>query len=135
MGFHVAGETALLRKMFPTFVTHVLLKRYNRNIRYVCVKSSILFYVCGQYFNRRENMLRHRALHQRPEVMKRPPSPGPSKSPPKQSRSHSPLQVFFCSDEVWSIKKSGVILAGVVVPQFSSFDISQNKTKRQVKGR
>jgi cephalosporin-C deacetylase-like acetyl esterase len=43
-----------------------------------------------------------------------------------------PLQVFFCSDEVWSIKKSGVILAGVVVPQFSSFDISQNKTKRQV---
>jgi hypothetical protein len=33
---------------------------------------------------------------------------------------------------VWNIKKSGVILAGVVVPQFSSFDISQNKTKRQV---
>jgi hypothetical protein len=35
MGFHVAGETALLRKLFPTFVTHVLLKRYNRNICYV----------------------------------------------------------------------------------------------------
>jgi hypothetical protein len=29
--------------------------------------------VCGQYFNRRENMLRHRALHERPKVMKRPP--------------------------------------------------------------
>ena len=39
MGFHVAGETALLRKLFPTFVTHVLLKRYNRNICYVWVKS------------------------------------------------------------------------------------------------
>ena len=35
-------------------------------------------------------MFRHRALHQRPEVMKRPPSPGPSNSPPKQPRSHSP---------------------------------------------
>ena len=49
--------------------------------------------VCGQYFNRRENMLRHRALHERPEVrqtMKRSPSPGPSNSPPKQPRSHSP---------------------------------------------
>ena len=46
--------------------------------------------VCGQYFNRRESMLRHRALHDRPEVMKRPPSPGPSNSPPKQPRSHSP---------------------------------------------
>ena len=35
--------------------------------------------VCGQYFNRRENMLRHRALHQRHEVrpmMKRPASLG-----------------------------------------------------------
>ena len=39
MGFHVAGEVALLRKLFPTFVTHVLLKRYNRNIRYVWVKK------------------------------------------------------------------------------------------------
>ena len=46
--------------------------------------------VCGQYFNRRESMLRHRALHKRPEVMKRPPSPGPSNSRPKQPRSHSP---------------------------------------------
>ena len=38
-------------------------------------------------------MLRHRALHERPEVrpmMKRPPSPGPSNSPPKEPRSHSP---------------------------------------------
>ena len=49
--------------------------------------------VCGRYFNRRESMLRHRALHKRSEVrptMKRPPSPGPSNSPPKQPRSHSP---------------------------------------------
>jgi DNA-directed RNA polymerase subunit RPC12/RpoP len=49
--------------------------------------------VCGQYFNRRENMLRHRALQERPEVrprMKRPPSPGPSNSPPKQPRRDSP---------------------------------------------
>jgi DNA-directed RNA polymerase subunit RPC12/RpoP len=49
--------------------------------------------VCGRYFNRRENMLRHRALHERPGVrptMKRPPSPGPSNSPPKQPWSHSP---------------------------------------------
>jgi hypothetical protein len=38
-------------------------------------------------------MLRHRALHERPEVrpmMKRPPYPGPSNSPPNQPRSHSP---------------------------------------------
>ena len=28
-----------------------------------------------------------------------------------------PLQVFFCSDEVWNIKKSGVILARMVIPQ------------------
>ena len=27
VGFHVAGEIALLRKLFPTFVTHVILKR------------------------------------------------------------------------------------------------------------
>jgi hypothetical protein len=25
------------------------------------------------------------------------------------------LQVFFCSDEVWNINKSGVVLAGMVV--------------------
>ena len=50
--------------------------------------------VCGRYFNRRESMLRHRALHERPEVrptMKRPPSSGPSNSPPKQPRSQSPV--------------------------------------------
>ena len=46
VGFHVSSEIALLHKLFPTFVTHVLLKRYNRNIRYVWVKSSILFYSC-----------------------------------------------------------------------------------------
>ena len=34
VGFHVAGEVALLHQLLPTFVTHVLLKRYNRNIRY-----------------------------------------------------------------------------------------------------
>jgi len=27
VGFYVAGEIALLHKLFPTFVTHVLLKR------------------------------------------------------------------------------------------------------------
>ena len=27
VGFHVSSEIALLRKRFPTFVTHVLLKR------------------------------------------------------------------------------------------------------------
>ena len=27
VGFHVAGEIVFLRKLFPTFVTHVLLKR------------------------------------------------------------------------------------------------------------
>ena len=27
VGFHVSSEIALLRKLFPTFVTHVLLKR------------------------------------------------------------------------------------------------------------
>jgi len=51
--------------------------------------------VCGQYFNRKENMLRHRALHEKPEAkqrppMKRPASPGPSNSPPKRPRIHSP---------------------------------------------
>jgi hypothetical protein len=35
MGFQVSSEVALLLKLFPTFVTHVLLKRYIRNIRYV----------------------------------------------------------------------------------------------------
>ena len=25
-------------------------------------------------------------------------------------------QVFFCSDEVWRLEESGVVLAGVVVP-------------------
>ena len=34
VGFHVSSEVALLRKLFPAFVTHVLLKRYKRNIRY-----------------------------------------------------------------------------------------------------
>jgi hypothetical protein len=44
--------------------------------------------VCGHFFNRRENVLRYRALHERPEVrprmlVKRPasPEPGPSNSP------------------------------------------------------
>ena len=50
-GFHVAGEIALLRKLFPTFVTHVLLKRYNRNIRYVWVKSSIFLYSCFELWS------------------------------------------------------------------------------------
>ena len=27
VGFHVAGEIALLRILFPTFVTHIILKR------------------------------------------------------------------------------------------------------------
>ena len=55
----MAGEIVLLRKLFPTFVTHVLLKRYNRNMRYVWVKSSIflipvlrfdrLFFVCAMH--------------------------------------------------------------------------------------
>ena len=34
LGFHVSSEIALLRKLFPTFVTHVRLKRSNRNPRY-----------------------------------------------------------------------------------------------------
>jgi hypothetical protein len=34
-----------------------------------------------------------------------------------------PLQVFFCSDEVWNIKKSGVVLARMVIPQHSSLDV------------
>jgi hypothetical protein len=34
-----------------------------------------------------------------------------------------PLQVFFCSDEVWNIKKSGVVLARMVIPQHSSPDV------------
>ena len=51
--------------------------------------------VCGQYINRRESMLRHRTLHERPEVrprmlVKRPASPGPSNSPAKKPRIHSP---------------------------------------------
>jgi hypothetical protein len=31
VGFHVSSEIALHRKLFPTIVTHVLLKRKNRN--------------------------------------------------------------------------------------------------------
>ena len=53
--------------------------------------------VCGQYFNRREGMLRHRARQERPEVrprmlVQRPasPKPGPSNSPAKTPRIHSP---------------------------------------------
>jgi hypothetical protein len=34
-----------------------------------------------------------------------------------------PLQVFFCSDEVWNIKKSGVVLARMVISQHSSLDV------------
>ena len=45
VGFHVAGEIVLLRKLFPTFVTHVLLKRYNRNPCYVWVKRSIFVFL------------------------------------------------------------------------------------------
>jgi transcription elongation factor Elf1 len=36
---------------FNAFVTHVLLKRYNRNIRYVWVKSSIFFYSCFEIWS------------------------------------------------------------------------------------
>ena len=58
VGFHVADEIVLLGKPFPTFVTHVLLKRYNRNICYVWVKSNYfipvlrfdrLFCLCDAY--------------------------------------------------------------------------------------
>ena len=58
VGFHVAGDIVLLRKLFTTFVTHVLLKRYNRNIRYVWVKRHYfipvmrfdrLFCLCDAY--------------------------------------------------------------------------------------
>ena len=41
VGFHVSSEVAL-----PAFVTHVLLKLYNRHIRYVWVNSSIYLYSC-----------------------------------------------------------------------------------------
>ena len=43
-----------------------------------------------------------------------------------------PLQVFFCSDEVLNIKKSGVLLARKVIPQHSSLNVPKDKTKRQV---
>jgi hypothetical protein len=43
-----------------------------------------------------------------------------------------PLQVFFCSDKVWNIKQSGVVLASMVIPQHSSLDVPQDKTKKQV---
>ena len=51
--------------------------------------------VGDQYFNRKESMLCHRALHERPEVrprmlVKRPASPGPSNSPAKVPGIHSP---------------------------------------------
>jgi hypothetical protein len=44
----------------------------------------------------------------------------------------NPLQVFFCSDEVWNIETSGVVLARMVIPQHSSLDVPQDKIKRQV---
>ena len=54
--------------------------------------------ICGQFCNRRENMLRHRTLHERPEVnprmlVKGPASsdPGSSNNPAKRRRIHSTL--------------------------------------------
>ena len=51
--------------------------------------------VCDQYFNRKESMLRHRALYERLEVrprmlVKRSASPEPSNSPAKIPGIHSP---------------------------------------------
>ena len=43
-----------------------------------------------------------------------------------------PLQVFFCSDEVWGLEEFGVVLASMVIPQHSSLNVPQDKTKRQV---
>jgi len=43
-----------------------------------------------------------------------------------------PLQVFFCSDEVWRLEESAVVLARMVIPQHSSLDVPKDKTKRQV---
>jgi hypothetical protein len=34
-----------------------------------------------------------------------------------------PLQVFFCSDEVWNIKKYDVVLAMMVIPQHPNLDV------------
>ena len=34
-----------------------------------------------------------------------------------------PLQVFFCSDEVWRLEESGVVLASMVITQLSSLDV------------
>ena len=57
--------------------------------------NTIICLVCGQYFNRRVSMVRHRALHERTEVRprmlgKRPASPAPSYSPAKRPVIHSP---------------------------------------------
>jgi hypothetical protein len=41
-------------------------------------------------------------------------------------------QVFFCSDEVWRLEESGVVLASMIIPQQSSLNVPQDKTKRQV---
>ena len=67
-------------------------KRHEESHNYTITCS-----VCGQYFNRRESMLRHRVLHERHEVrpmmlVKRTasPEPGPSNSPAKRPRIHSP---------------------------------------------
>ena len=43
-----------------------------------------------------------------------------------------PHQVFFCSDEVWRLEESGVVLASMIIPQQSSLNVPQDKTKRQV---
>jgi hypothetical protein len=43
VGFHVSSEIAFLHKLFPTFFTHVLLKRKNRNPCYVWIKIAVVF--------------------------------------------------------------------------------------------
>ena len=45
VGFYVSSETVFLCKLFPTFVTHILLTRF-RNPRHVWGKVQLYIYFC-----------------------------------------------------------------------------------------
>jgi hypothetical protein len=75
--------------------------------------------VCGQYFNRRDILARHRAQHERPEAKQRPPMKRPAAPEagpiPKQRRTGDGL---FSEDLMNHLCKGGRchLMQGKVVP-------------------
>jgi hypothetical protein len=76
------GSNGVWADLFMWGMRQELSRADNRKRHEATHSYSLTCRVCGQYFNRMDNLARHRAQHERPEAkqrlpMKRPPTPEP----------------------------------------------------------